>query len=80
MLGDDVSNRMQVPPAPAKASILLMSAATLLVDQSLGLTRVGRKLRNRIGRQQFIAGSEANNFGFIPTMKGKKLVAEASAA
>lgn len=80
MLGDDVSNRMQVPPAPAKASILLMSAATLLVDQSLGLTRVGRKLRNRIGRQQFIAGSEANNFGFIPTMKGKILVAEASAA
>ncbi|MDP1540020.1 MAG: oxygenase MpaB family protein [Moraxellaceae bacterium] len=80
MLGDELSNRMQVPPAPMKSSILLMSAMTLIADQSLGLTSMGRKFRARIGRQQFIAGSEAKNFGFIPTMKGKKLVAEASAA
>lgn len=78
MLTDEVSDRMGVPAAPLKSSVLLGSLLTLAMDQGLGLTSKGRAWRDRIGTHQFVNALQANNYGFVPTIEGRKVVAEAS--
>lgn len=80
MLGNSLSDRLQVPAVRTRLPLLAGSAAIFGADRLLGLLPVTRAWRDRLGRRLFEQALRPQNHGFIPTMAGRALVSESTAA
>jgi len=80
LLGNPLSDRLQVPPVRTRLPLLAGSLAVFGADRLLGLLPATRAWRDRLGRRLFEQALRPQNHGFIPTMAGRPLVAESARA